>query len=445
MSQAIPQPKGHFLLGNLNDMRRDFLQFLVETDRNYGPVSQISAGPVSMVLLSNPDDIADVLVKRGELFHKTKSTKKLLATLLGEGLISLEGANHKRHRLIMQPAFHARQVQSYTSMVVNYTQSWLKLRKEGEVLDIVPSFANLMLDVVVGTFFSTSLAQTENIRTALKSFSSALDLQIRSPIPLPKWLPTKLNRTVEHALNTLNHIVYALLKERREMRHLPPDLLTALITSVDEETGKPLTDDEIRDEIATIFFAGYETTTTTLAWIWYLLTTHPHVLDKLRTEIIQTDTTATVSRRQFPYMDAVIKETLRLYPAAWLFDREPIEDVVIGGYPIRAGQTIYISPYLVQRNPAYFDNPDAFLPERFLGDIEKRIPHFAYFPFGGGARACIGQTFALHTTTLVLTTLLPHLTFELMPDQTVVPSASATIVPKNGIMMRISHLSQPKG
>ena len=441
MTTEIPGPKGKFLTGNLNEMRQDFLQFLVDTDRDYGPVSQISAGPMRMVILSNPDDIADVLVKRADIFYKTKSTKRLLATLLGEGLISLEGENHKRHRLIMQPAFHTRQVMAYTQVVVNYTRSWINRRKQDEILDIVPSFADLMLDIVIGTFFSTSLAQTPKIRSAMQSFSNALNLQIRSPIPLPKWLPTKLNRTIDEALKTLDGIVYSLLTERREMKNPPADLLTGLITATDEQTGKPLTDKEIRDEIATIFFAGYETTTTTLAWLFYLLTTHPQVADKLKTEIIQTDINITTSRRQLPYLDAVMKETLRLYPAAWLFDREPKEDVEIGGYNIKKGQTIYISPYLVQRKSDYFEKPTEFIPERFLQNTESTLPHFAYFPFGGGPRVCIGQTFALHTTTLILTTLLPQLQFELMPNQIITPAASATIVPKQGMMMRINRLS----
>ncbi len=441
MTNSIPQPAGQFLLGNINDMRRDFLQFLVTTDRNYGPVSKISAGPMSMVILSNPNDIADVLVKRAELFHKTKSTKRLMANLLGDGLISLEGENHKRHRLIMQPAFHARQVQNYTQVIVNRTKAWLTERTDGEVLDIVPSFADLMLDVVVGTFFSTSLGQTTQIRTALQSFSRALDLRIRSPIPMPQWMPTKTNRVVNEAVSALDGVVYNLLKTRRAMSNPPADLLTGLLTATDEETGKPLTDTEIRDEIATIFFAGYETTTTTLAWLWYLLTTHPQVQEKLLAEMSQLDSAVTATRRQMPYLDAVIKETLRLYPAAWLFDREPTEDVTIGGYDIRAGQTIYISPYLVQRNPTYFENPDEFIPERFYLRENKDLPHFAYFPFGGGTRVCIGQTFALHTTSLILTSLLPHLRFELMPNQEIVPAASATIVPKNGITMRVHKLN----
>lgn len=441
MTKTIPGPKGHFLLGNINEMRRDFLQFLVDTDHEYGPISQIKAGPMSMVVISDPDIIAEVLVKRAELFHKTRSTKRLLATLLGDGLISLEGNNHQRHRLIMQPAFHQRQVQSYTQLVVNYTKSWLNQRKQGEVLDIVPSFADLMLDIVIGTFFSTNLTQTPKIRTALQSFSRALDLRIRSPIPLPQWLPTKSNRMVKNALATLDGIVYALLQERHSMKNRPDDLLTGLISATDEITGKPLTDKEIRDEIATIFFAGYETTTTTLAWLWYLLTTHPSVAESLNAEITQADSTATISRRQYPYMDAVIKETLRLYPAAWLFDREPTEDVTLGGYYLQKGQTIYISPYIVQRKETYFDNPDQFYPERFYAQSGQALPHFAYFPFGGGTRVCIGQTFALHTTTLILTTLLPHLQFELMPEQIITPAASATIVPKNGMLMRVHRLS----
>lgn len=274
----------------------------------------------------------------------------------------------------------------------------------------------------------------------MQSFSRALDLQIRSPIPLPKWLPTNLNRTIKDALQKLDSIVYALLKERREMKTPPDDLLTGLIYATDEN-GKSLTDKEIRDEIATIFFAGYETTTTNLSWVFYLLATNPTIADKLRTEFKQTDINVTTSRKQLPYLDAVMKEVLRLYPAAWLFDREPIEDVSLGGYSIKKGQTLYISPYVVQRKAEYFDNPLDFNPNRFLQPSEKELPHFAYFPFGGGPRVCIGQTFAQHTTTLILMNILPSLQLDLIPNQTVIPAASATIVPKNGVMMKVTKLS----
>lgn len=441
-TKAIPSPKGQFLLGNINQMRVDFLQFLVDTDREFGPVSKIQAGPVSMVILTDPDDIADVLFKRAELFHKTKSTKRLLANLLGDGLVSLEGDNHQRHRLVMQPAFHQRQIQAYTQTIYNSINAWLKARKTGDVIDVVPAFADLMLDIVIGTFFSTSLAQTQSIRTALQSFGRALELRILNPIPMPQWMPTKVNRATKEAFEALNQVVYALINERRQMKNLPSDLLTALITATDEKTGKPaFTNQEIRDEIATIFFAGYETTTTTLAWIWYLLVSHPEIYNKVRQEITTFDNSVTASRRQLPYLDAVIKETLRLYPAAWLFDREPIQDVTIGGYHIPAGQTIYISPYLVQRKADYFENPNIFNPDRFYQqDPTKDLPHFAYFPFGGGSRVCIGQTFAQHTTAMIMNTLIPQLELELLPNQQIVPSASATIVPKNGIMMRVKRL-----
>lgn len=443
MTATIPGPTGQFMLGSLNDMRRDFLQFLVNVSRDYGPVAQFRAGPARLLLLSNPDDIADVLQKRADKFHKTRSTKRLLDGLLGRGLISLEGDEHRRHRRVMQPAFHTRQIHEYTQVVVGHTQAWYEQRTEGEILDILPAFANLMLNIVVATFFSASLSETGTIRTALQSFSQALDLRVRSPIPLPSWLPTRTNRILRRALTTLDAVVYGLIAERRHTTHPSADLLTALLTAQDAETGQPLSDKEIRDEIATIFFAGYETTTTTLSWVWYLLATHPAVREKLHTEISRVLSGSLPDSqhiRQMPLLDQVIKEVLRLYPAAWLFDREPVEATTIGGYPVRAGQTIFISPYLVHRNPACFAAPDEFRPERFSNDAEKSLPRFAYLPFGGGPRICIGQAFALHTMALVMATLIPRLQFELTPGQTIRPAAAATLVPAGGIQMRVHRL-----
>jgi cytochrome P450 len=383
-----------------------------------------------------------VLVKRADMFHKTRSTKKLLAVLLGSGLVSLEGDDHRRHRRIMQPTFHLRHVQQMTQVIVDNTAAWVQ-QTSANAVDILPEMANLMLSIVVGTFFSAHLTETSHLRTALQGFSQALDLRVRSPLPLPDWLPTKHNRMLRRAVTTLDKVVHDLIAERRQHPNASADLLTGLLTAQDETTGLPLTDQEIRDEIATVFFTGYETTTTTLAWVWYLLATHPNVREKLHAEITQVLQGAAPEAqhlRQMPYLDQVIKEVLRLYPAGWLFDREPIATTTLAGYTIPAGQTIFISPYLVHRNPAYFAAPDEFQPERFANDAETKLPRFAYFPFGGGARVCIGQSFALHTLALIIATVLPRLRLELIPGQTIRPTAAATLVPAGGIQMRLHRL-----
>jgi cytochrome P450 len=443
MTKRIPGPAGHPLLGNLNAMRQDFLQFLVATTREFGTVTQVRAGPSRMILLANPEDIAEVLVKQADVFHKTRSTKKLLAPLLGDGLITLEHDRHRQHRRMMQPAFHTRQVQHYTDSILRLTQTWIQQRTTGETLDIVPALATFMLNIVIETFFSATLAETEQERIALQTFSKALDLRVRSPIPLPRWLPTEHNRILNHAIATLNNVVYRLIAERRQQPGTRYDLLGGLLTEQDAENGQFLSDTEIRDEIATIFFAGYETTTTTLSWLIYLLATHPHVREQLQAEITQTlngNAPTSETLKAMPFLQQVIKEALRLYPAAWLFDREPIQAVTIGGYNIAAGQTIFISPYVVQRHPDYFAAPDDFLPGRFTPEFEKHLPRFAYFPFGGGPRICIGQPFAQHTIALILATLLPQLTWDILPNQVIRPAAAATLVPANGIHLRIQRL-----
>lgn len=440
--KPIPSPSGHFLWGHLNEMRQDFLQFLVNTSRNYGPIAQFRAGPARMVVLTNPDDIADVLVKRAELFHKTRSTKRLLAALLGDGLISREAEAHRQHRRIMQPAFHQRQVQNYTQTILTQTTAWLSNYNDGDILDTLPAFAQLTLSIVIQTFFSAQVADIALVRQALQSFSEALDLRVRSPIPLPQWLPTHHNRVMRGALTTMDDTIYRLIAQRRRQTNPPQDLLTMLLNTQDEETGEALTDTEVRDEIATIFFAGYETTTTTLTWVWYLLATHPDIYTALITEVKTILNSASPSAGELSKMvllDRVLKETLRLYPAAWLFDRQPIEDVQIGDYIIPRGQTIFISPYLVHRHPDNFDAPDEFRPQRF--ESPHPMHRFAYFPFGGGPRICIGQAFAQHTLMLIMATLLPRLRLTLLPGQMVRPAAAATLVPDRSIKMRVQFLS----
>lgn len=441
--QTPPSPPGTRIGGHLTQMRQDFLGFLMEAARSCGPVARFRAGPVQMVLLSEPDLIADVLVKRAELFHKTRSTKRLLGRFLGNGLISLEDMAHRQHRRLMQPAFHKKRIGSYTETIVAHTQQRMDGWQDGAVLDIEQEMTALTLGIVAATLFSADVAgRSQQVMAAMSTFADSLNLRLRSPLPLPDWLPTAANRRQRAAVLAMDELLEGIIRQRRAAGQDRGDLLSMLLESVDEDGSTGLSDREIRDELLTIFFAGHETSASALTWILHLLSQNPQAETRLREELA-----AVLDGRppqgediaRLPWLGQVVREGLRLYPPAWLFDREPVQDVEVGPYHIPKGRTIFISPYVVHRDPRFYEEPEQFRPERFAGDYEAGLPRFAYFPFGGGPRICIGQNFALAEISLILAALLQRVQLSPLPGQQVRPEASATLVTRGGLRMQIAH------
>jgi cytochrome P450 len=366
--------------------------------------------------------------------------------LFGNGLLTSEGDFWLRQRRLAQPAFHRTRIASYGDTMVRYTEQMLEHWSHGQEVDAHQEMMQLTLNIVGKTLFDAEVAG--DAREIGKTITMLLDFSsdFRRLIFTPKWLPTPRNIQTTLAIRRLNKIVFRMIAQRRASGRDAGDLLSMLLAARDDD-GSQMDDRQLRDETLTLFLAGYETTANLLAWTWWLLATHPEVELKLHVELDRLLAGRPPAMDDLPrlrYAEHVLTESLRLYPPAWGMARLAIEDHEIAGYPVPAGTGVAIAQWVVQRDPRWYEAPDEFRPERWKGDLQKRLPRFAYFPFGGGPRQCIGNMFALMEATLVLATVAQHFRLRMMPGQEVVPLASITLRPKNGVAMRLESRRRAK-
>jgi cytochrome P450 len=330
-----------------------------------------------------------------------------------------EGEQHRERRKLVAPAFAHQRVSKYAAVMLNHAESAQADWGEGQQIDIAQAMMRLTLGIVGRTLFDVDLLDhAETLRRDITTLQSSLMLQIRVPFQL------RLQRKARAALAHLNETVYRMIGDRRKSEIDKGDLLAMLLLSSDEETGQHLTDEQVRDEAMTLFLAGHETTAQALSWSWYLLAQHPEYFARLRSE-------------GMPFALQVMKESMRLYPPAFLLARSALRDTSIGGFPVRKDELVFIAPWLLHRSARQFEDPLRFDPDRFLPDREARLPRFAYMPFGGGKRICIGNQFALMEGQIILSTIGARLAMELMSGKPVKLQPLLTLRPKNGIRVRI--------
>jgi cytochrome P450 len=258
---------------------------------------------------------------------------------------------------------------------------------------------------------------------------------------IPDWIPTRRNLREKRALAKLDAILQHVIRIRRASGDHGGDLLSILLNAVDEDSGARMSDQQLRDEMMTLFLAGHETTANALTWTWYLLSTHPEVEARLVDELhraLGSRTPTIADLPNLPYTEMIVREALRLYPPAPGFTREPIEDVRIGGFDVPKGSLVTVITYALHRDPRFFNDPETFDPMRFAPGWEERIPRYAYLPFGGGPRVCIGNGFAMVEARLILATVSQRCRLSLEPDQEVVPVQLVTVRPRNGIRMKVT-------
>lgn len=431
------------MLGNLLDVIRDPLSFLQQVAYTYGEIAQFSIGPLQVYELSHPDLIHEVLVSKADKFQKEKADKEIFGRLLGQGLLMSDGALWKRQRRLMQPAFHAKRIQAYAQIMVDYTLGLLESWQDRETRDIGQEMMHVTQAIVAKTLFNAEVSsESAKVSEALTEAQSMVVRQIQLGVPLPEWLPLPMNTRLKKARAVLDEIVLRIIRERRVSGHDAGDLLSMLLLAQDEEDGTGMTDAQVRDEVMTLFLAGHETTATSLTWTLYLLSQHPTVEARLHEElerVLQGQPPTLDALPQLRYTDMVIKESMRLYPPAWLFGRQALEDVEIGGYRIPRDGDVFISPYVMHHHPRYFSDPEHFDPERFSPENESAIPKYAYFPFGGGSRVCIGNSFAMMEARLVLATIAQRYCLSLISGQQIAIEPLITIRPKYGMRMQL-HL-----
>jgi cytochrome P450 len=433
-----PGPEPGALDGVFSPFRRDPLNFLADAAHQYGDIVGLRFLHFRTYLISHPDYIEDVLVNHPRKFVKGR-VLQANKRLFGNGLLTSEGDFWLRQRRLAQPAFHRTRIASYADTMVRFTLGMLERWKDGDERDAHQEMMQLTLQIVGKTLFDAEVAgdakEIGRTITLLLNFSS----DFRRLIFTPKWLPTPRNIQTTLAIRRLNKIVYRMIEERRASGRDAGDLLSMLLAARDDD-GSRMDDRQLRDETLTLFLAGYETTANLLAWTWWLLATHPQVEHKLHEELdgaLSGRAPKVDDLTRLPYTNHILTESLRLYPPAWGMARLAIEDHEIGGYPVPAGTGVAIAQWVVQRDPRWYEAPNEFRPERWPGDLQKRLPRFAYFPFGGGPRQCIGNMFALMEAALVVATVAQHFRLRMMSGAEIVPQASITLRPKDGIAVRL--------
>ena len=444
MYGVAPGPHGFLLLGMRPQRWRNPLAFLIDIAQRYGDVVNLDSG--RLYLVNHPTHIKHVLLDNHRNYRKDHNSR--FERLLGTGLLTSDGAFWRRQRRALQPAFHREQIAVATTIMANATMTmvnrWEAYATHGQPFDVVPELMRLTLQIVGQALFSTDMSGAAD--TMRWAFTTVLEHITRlSLLSFPTWLPTPGNRQFQQALDVLDQVVFRLMTERRH-RHAPvDDLLTLLMEAHDAETGAPISERQVRDEVMTILFAGQETTATALAWMWYLLATHPIVEQRLRAELAAVLGGRTPTREDLPklvYTRMVIDEALRLYPPAWAFARVTQADDELGGYRIPAGATVTVSPYLMHRHPAFWEHPERFDPDRFAPDLAAGRPRFAYIPFGGGPHQCIGNAFALTEMQIVAATVAQNYRLHLLTRHRIEPYPLVTLRPRHGIIVMVEKLPQ---
>ena len=424
----------------LRDPDFELMTFMRNAVQTYGEVVYWTMWPYRVYLLENPEHIHQVLVKQARSFHKSPFYRSILGKFLGNGLLVSDGEYWQRQRRLSQPAFHTGRISAYADTMVEYTLRALADWRDGEVIEVDREMMHLTLAIVAKTLFDADVsADSDEVRAAMEVLQEVSIEDARAIFSLPEWLPTAHNRQRRAAVETLDEIIMAFVKERRASGQDEGDLLSMLLAA--EEDGAGMTDSQVRDEAMTLFLAGHETTANALNWTWYLLAHYPEVEAKLHAEIdaVLGGRPATLADlKRLPYTAQVIKEAMRLYPPAWNVARQAIEDVEIGGYTIEAGSLVFVPIFLVHRDPRWYAEPDVFRPERWTEEFEQNLPRFAYLPFGGGPRICIGNNFAQMEATLLLATIAGRYRLRLVePDQHVDPDPLITLRPHGGLRLRL--------
>jgi cytochrome P450 len=441
-----PGPRGREAFKLVRNSFRDPAGTYIQSFERYGDISRVElrgAGHVVSHFVAHPDYVQHVLQDNQHNYRKAWTYLPLRA-FLGDGLLTSDGDLWLRHRRMLQPAFHRRVLDSFGTAMLqacNALRDRWESRKEQEPLDMGTEMARLTLDIVGRALFGADLR--EYAHRVSPAVASLQELALRA-FSLPYIWPFAARperipiRRYREAVKDLNQIVYELIHSRREEDSDRSDILGILIRARDEDSGTPLTDAEIRDELMTFVLAGHETTANALTWTFYLLGQNDdhlrHLKDELDAVLGGRDPSPEDVGR-LPYTQAIIEEAMRLYPPAWSIDREALEEDEIGGYSIPAMSTVFTSPYATHRHPDFWPEPERFDPERFLGSSDRH--RFAYFPFGGGRRQCIGKAFALMEATIALAVIAQRFQVEPVTTDPIGPRAEVTLRPQSPILMHV--------
>lgn len=443
--KLIPGPKGNPFFGRLvRFSRRDPLRFMLTLAREYGDLSTFRLGTERVVFVNHPDYVRDVLVNHYSSFLKGAGNQRT-KRFLGEGLLLSEGERHRRQRRLAQPNFHQQRIAAYAQQMISCAEQCSSRWHDGQTLDIWREMQRLTLAIVGKTLFSADVeAKDDEVGQAMR----AATLQYRAfKLPFAKLferLPLPHLIRFHRGKQRLRNVVLDLIQERRRDGVDRGDLLSMLLLAEEEGVnGHPMSSEEVWDEALTIFIAGYDTTATALMWTWYLLSQHPEVEMRLHDEVDallrDKEHLTFADLRQLPYTERVLTEAMRIYPPTWRLVRRAVQEFRVGEYVIPSGSLVVVCQYAMHRDPRYFPNPERFDPDRWTAEAKSVRPHYSYFPFGGGPRRCLGESFAMAEGVLLLATLARKWRMRLAPGHNVEVFPEHLLRAKYGMLMTMEE------
>ncbi|HVN63092.1 MAG TPA: cytochrome P450 [Candidatus Binataceae bacterium] len=421
------------------------LGYLRDTFNRYGDVVKYRFGPLPVYLVAHPDGVKHILQDNHTNYTKSQDYA-FLKVLLGEGLVTSEGALWLRQRRLIQPAFHKQRIEGFSRIMIDETlemlDSWEKLAAEGTPVDIQREMMRVTLKIVGKALLSIDLTnEADAVGAAMKTANERFEhFDLAMFIPS---LPTRRNREFNAAVNSLKNLVDGIIASRRRESRDYGDLLSMLLAVRDEETGEGMSDQQLRDEILTLILAGHETTATALSWTFHLLTQHSDVREKLEAElntVLGGKPPSFADLRNLSYTGMVIDETMRLYPSVWAIGRSPLEDDEVNGFRLPKKSMILLSQYVTHRHPKFWDDPDRFDPERFSAERSQGRPAYAFFPFAGGPRKCIGYLFALTEANLILAAVAQQFRMRAVPGHPIELQPLVTLRPRYGIKVTLEKI-----
>ncbi len=435
--RSIPRLPGHPVFGHLQQFRNDRIGMLraLATDRR--DIVEMPMGFVGrrLIVVTSPAIANEVLVSQASAFVKSPGLGIFFRPVLGDGLLTSESAEHasrnrlfgpppdpppthERQRRLLSPAFAPKRVASYAALMAERAERFSEKLEDGESVDLSDRFMHLTFEIVAKTLLDADVtADADSVGEALTVAMQSAMGQLGSFIPVPPQIPTPGNLRYRRAVADLDEVVYRIIRERRAEGGDRGDVLSMLLSARDED-GTAMTDRQVRDETMTLVLAGHETIANALSWPFYLLDRHPHVRERMEAEVDALGRTPTFEDlRALPYTLAVLKESMRLYPPAYIVGRRNVRDLTVGGYPLKKNAIVLVNIVGIHQRSELWTTPHEFEPERFLGDLEKRLPRGAYMPFGAGPRICIGNHFALMEGHLLLATIARRARFELSSSE----------------------------
>ena len=447
----LPGPPGYTAVGNTFAFLRHALDFSTRMREEYGDVVSVPTLMGRLTLIYHPDGVRHVLQENHRNYNKDIPDYRILSLLLGKGLLTNDGESWLQQRRLIQPAFHRQQVAALAPIMTSAVQGWLENLEAEHVIDsetplnVLPEMSRLTLRIVCDALFGADL-RAEQLTQVSRALTTANHLLTEAfYLPGILSLPTPQRHRLRTARRELHTVVDEIVRQRRHNDSERADLLAMLLDAREADTGAGMSDQQIRDEVLTLLLAGHETTANALAWTFYLLGQHPETMARLQQEyqsVLNGRAPTMDDVPQLPLTQMVIEESMRLYPPAWAVGRHGLQADEIGGYTTPKGAYVLLIQYVTHRHPGFWERPDAFEPERFSAARSADRPRFAYFPFGGGPRLCIGAQFALTEAQLILATILSRYDMHLAPGARVVPEPLVTLRPRGQLLMTLHRSNE---